>query len=250
MQHTPTFFLIFRRGIPLAGIALSVAIVLYYPNLAGWALIGIVAILADFQSTFNIGSLYLAKRSLIVRWDGYWLQSLRPIFQILNLEEQWLISFCAWNNQRITQAFSSKKARSAVVLLPHCIQLLSCKSRVVEDIHSCFGCGKCTIKNAAEATQAYGWDVRVAPRSRAAYNEAKQSNPGIVIAVACPDRLVKGLTKLSDTPSYAIPLSLPHGMCVDTTFDFQQLVSAMSHLVEPAPASKIQHLQIRIVGER
>ena len=244
MNPTIAFFLFFRRGIPLLGIALSVTAIFVYPGLVGWALIAIVAILADLQSTFNTGNLYLAKRKIIVRWDGYWLQILRPLFRFLNLEERWLLSFCAWNNRRVSNVFRTKRANNAVVLLPHCLQLVGCRAQVVENLHSCFGCGKCTIKNVADAVQMYRWDVRVAPRSRAAYIEARKSNPDMVIAAACPDRAVKGLIKLSETPSYAIPLGLPHGMCVDTTFDFQHLQLAMNALVEPSPSSVIQLLRV------
>jgi len=244
MKPTPTFYLILRRGIPLMGLALVSMAILFHPPSTGWALIVAIATLVDLQSTFNSGALYLAKRSAIVRWDGYWLNVLRPMFVFPELEERWLLSFCAWNNQRISHAFRTRKARGAVVLLPHCIQLASCKAQVVEDLFSCFGCSKCTINSVADAVQAYNWDVRVAPRSRAAYNEAIKSNPDLVIAVACPDRLVKGLIRLSETPSYAIPLGLPHGMCVDTTFDFQHLQVAMNTLVEPSPSSIIQPLRV------
>jgi hypothetical protein len=245
MNPSPTLFLLFRRGIPLVGLALSIASILIYPEYLGWTLIAAIAILADLQSTFNTGSLYLAKRSPIVRWDGHWLQLLRPFFNYLNLENYWLLSFCAWNNQRVSKVFRNKKARNAIVLLPHCIQFTKCKAPVVDNLHSCFGCSKCIIKNVVAAAQKYNWDIRVSPRSRMAYNEARKNSPDIVIAVACPDRLVKGLTKLPEVPSYVIPLDLPHGMCVDTTFDFQRLLQAMNTIAEPPP-SKIQRLNVVI----
>ena len=46
---------------------------------------------------------------------------------------------------------------------------------------------------------------------------------------SCHDRLLKGLSKLTDIPTYVIPLRLPHAMCVDTDFDVPHLFAAMEH---------------------
>ena len=51
--------------------------------------------------------------------------------------------------------------------------------------------------------------------------------------MSCTDRLLKGLTKMPEIPCYVIPLDLPHGMCVDTTFSVPHLFTAMAALVEP-----------------
>ncbi|MDR2697540.1 MAG: DUF116 domain-containing protein [Holophagales bacterium] len=244
MNTTPTFFLLFRRGIPLVGIALSLTLILFYPASLGWALLVAVALAAEAGAAFNTGVLYLVKRQTTIRWDGYWLRTLRPLFKSMNLEELWLRSFCAWNNKRVSGAFSAKKARKVVVLLPHCIQLVECKSHVAENLQACFRCGKCVVDGATTAALKYNWDVRVSPRSRAAYTEARKSRPDLIIAIACSDRLVKGLIKLSEIPSYTIPLELPHGMCINTTFDFRRLSQLMTTFAEPCADSKIQPLQI------
>ena len=244
----PFFFPIFRRGIPLAGIALSVATFVVFPNYIGWALIASIAILADLQSTFNSGGLYLAKRRAIVRWDGHWLQALRPFFRVLRLEDKWLLSFCAWNNQRVWKALVGRQSLTALALLPHCIQSTKCSANVVEDVQSCTRCGACTVGSIADAAQKCGWNVKIAPRSREAYAEARKSRPDIVIAVACPDRLAKGLFKLPEVPSLAIPLELPHGMCIDTALDFQPLAHAMAQFPSQAQTYKIQPLKRNLSG--
>jgi hypothetical protein len=243
-----SFFLLFRRGIPLAGIALSVAAAVLFPSYVGWALVAAMAILADLQSTFNTGGLYLAKRSSIVRWDGHWLQALRPFFRGLRLEDKWLLSFCAWNNQRVQKALLGKSSMNALLLLPHCIQFIKCSARIVEDLQSCTRCGACMVGRVADAAQNCRWDVRVAPRSRAAYLEARKARPDVVAAVACPDRLVKGLVKLPEIPSLALPLALPHGMCVDTALDFPDLSLAMSTFPKQAPEPNIQPLKRNLAG--
>ena len=244
MSSTPTLFLFFRRGIPLICVTLSLTAILIHPPSAGWALIVAVALLAEVGTTFYAGAPYVAKRRAIARWDGYWLMFLRPFFRFINLEDRWLRSFCAWNNRRVSKTFKTKRVGKAIVLLPHCVQLVGCQALVVENISSCFGCGQCVVDAAAQAAMNYNWDMRVSPRSRTAYSEARKFRPDIIIAVACPDRLVKGLLKLPEVPSYAIPLDLPHGMCVNTAFDFQRLSQAMNELAETRATAKIQPLKI------
>jgi hypothetical protein len=244
MATKPTFFLLFRRGIPLLGIAVSLAAIALHPASLGWALMASIALVAELGTTFHAGKLYLSKRQAIILWDGYWLKILRPFFRLINMEEAWLRSFCEWNNQRVMRAFRGKPKRKAMVLLPHCIQATKCKAPVVNSLQSCLKCGKCVVEDAAQEAAKRNWDVKISPRSRAAYIEARKFHPDIIIAIACTDRLVKGLIKLPEIPSFTIPLDLPHGMCVDTTFDFQRLLQVMDAFAETRSRPNIQPLKI------
>jgi len=82
------------------------------------------------------------------------------------------------------------------------------------------------------------WDTRITNRSHKAYREAREFRPDLIVAVSCADRLLKGLIKLPEVPVYAIPLQLPHGMCVDTTFSVPHLSAAMEALVAPKQNSE------------
>jgi hypothetical protein len=88
------------------------------------------------------------------------------------------------------------------------------------------------------------WEGRISNRSHKAYREAREYRPDLLVAVSCTDRLLKGLTKMPEIPSDVIPLSLPHGMCVDADFSLPHLFAAMEALVEPRrPAGEIQPLR-------
>jgi hypothetical protein len=87
------------------------------------------------------------------------------------------------------------------------------------------------------------WEGRITNRSHKAYREAREYRPDLLVAVSCTDRLLKGLTKMPEIPCYVVPLTLPHGMCVDTDFSVPHLFAAMETLVQPLPqASNIQAL--------
>ena len=74
-----------------------------------------------------------------------WVWALRPLFRRLGLEEAWILSFCAWNNHRVRRRFKHRKARRALVLLPHCIQMARCKADVLTDLSNCYECGLCPV---------------------------------------------------------------------------------------------------------
>jgi hypothetical protein len=226
-------FLLVRRGVPLLGALLLVVLAALSPAGRGWFLLGAVALLAEVGPTFKRGKAYLAARTPILRWDGLWARALRPLARWSRLEEAWILSFCAWNNRRVREVFQERKARRALVLLPHCIQMARCKADVLQDLGKCYECGLCSVGELLPLQVQRGWESRITNRSHKAYREARDYRPDLMVAVSCADRLLKGLTKLPEVPSYVIPLELPHGMCVDTGFSVAHLLTAMDCLVEP-----------------
>jgi hypothetical protein len=225
-------FLLVRRGVPLLGAAALLAAAVLEPAGRGWYLLLAMALLAEVWPTFRRGAAYLAARAHMQRWDGLWVRALRPLARRLRLEEAWILSYCAWNNRRVREAFRARKARRAMVLLPHCIQIARCKADVLTDMGKCFECGLCSVGELLPLQLQRGWDTRISNRSHKAYQEARSFQPDLIVAVSCSDRLLKGLTRLPEVPCYVIPLELPHGMCVDTTFQVPHLMAAMETLVE------------------
>lgn len=238
-------FLLVRRGAPLAFAAAALAVAIGTPGLRGWGLLLAVACLAEVGSTFRRGEGYLRHRAAITRLDALWARAFLPLARLLGREEAWILAFCAWNNRRVREAFEARPARRALVLLPHCIQLARCRADVIQDLAACYQCGLCPVEDVLEGALTRQWEVRLSNRSRKAYREAREHRPDLMIAVACADRLFKGLTRLPEIPGYTIPLSLPHGMCVDTTFAVPHLVAAMEALVEPRPPRAENILPLR-----
>jgi len=242
---SPGLFLAVRRGLPLLLAAAGLAGAVLAPSARLLYLILTLACLAEIWPTFRRGKRYLQARPALVRRDGLWVKALRPLARSLALEEAWILSFCAWNNQRVWEAFRTQPARHALVLLPHCIQMAACKAPILNDLNTCHTCGLCPVGDVVEDALRGRWDVRIANRSHKAYRDAREFRPDLIVAVSCTDRLLKGLVKLSEVPSFAIPLGLPHGMCVDTNFSVPQLMATMEALVEPCldRETKVQPLR-------
>lgn len=236
-------FLAVRRGVPLTVSALALLAAAFHLEGRGWWMLACVAGLAAAWPTFLRREAYLRSRPVIMRWDGLWARAFRLPARWFGCEDAWILSFCGWHNQRVREAFLSRKARRALILLPHCIQMARCKAGILDDLQACYDCGKCAVGDYMNAAIAGRWEGRITNRSHKAYREAREYRPDLIVAVSCPDRLLKGLIKLPETPSYVIPLALPHGMCVDTDFSVPHLMAAMEALVQPAaPPAKIRPL--------
>ena len=229
-------FLAVRRGLPLLGAALLALLALLEPVGRGWWVLGAVALLAEVWPTFKRGKAYLDGHRAITLRDGRWTQAFLPLAQWAGLGDAWILSFCGWNNHRVRQSFQARKARRALILLPHCIQMARCKADVLTELSACYECGKCVVGDFLPMQLEQGWDSRITNRSHKAVREAKDFKPDLIVAVSCTDRLLKGLLKVPEIPSYAIPLALPHGMCMDTSFEAPHLFAAMETLVEPKEA--------------
>jgi hypothetical protein len=239
-------FLLVRRGVPIVLGLVGILLALAEPMGRGWYLLISIACIAEVWPTFRTGTHYLHSRRTSIRWDGGWVRAGRPLARLLGGEEAWILSFCAWNNRKVRERFQNHQAQKALVLLPHCIQASHCKAGIIADLGTCTGCGRCPAGDVLASVLSAHWNCRINNRSHKVYREVREFKPDLIVAVSCADRLLKGLTKLPEVPSYVIPLQLPHGMCVDTTFSVTHLNAAMAALVEPRQDENIQPLQVDV----
>lgn len=239
-------FLLVRRGVPITLGIVGILLALIEPIGRGWYLLLSMACIAEVWPTFRTGTDYLRTRRVSIRWDGAWVRSFRPLARALGKEDAWILSFCRWNNRKVREYFQVHRARRALVLLPHCIQAANCKAGIIEDLGNCFSCGRCPAGDFLSNALSANWNCQINNRSHKVYREVRAFKPDLIVAVSCADRLLKGLTKLPEVPSYVIPLQLPHGMCVDTTLSVPHLKAAMEALVEPNREENIQPLQVDV----
>ena len=242
-------FLWIRRGVPLSLMAAFLLMGLVMPHSFGWWALASVAMGAVAWPTFKRREAYLRSRVAIIRWDGMWVWLFQPLARLLGKEDEWILSFCGWNNHRVREAFSGAKSRRSLILMPHCIQLAKCKAPILDELEKCYDCGLCPVGDYMHGVIENKWESRITNRSHKAYREAREFRPDLIVAVSCTDRLLKGLIKLPEVPAYVIPLSLPHGMCVDTQFSVPHLFAAMEALAEPKLGPKPIEGQGRVNAE-
>ncbi|MFZ9834899.1 MAG: DUF116 domain-containing protein [Holophagaceae bacterium] len=232
-------FKVLRLGIPFSSLVASLYLfVVTQDNYASWFLILSIISIILMELGMREGDRYIASHSSVMRVDLFFVDIFRPFFKLIKNEETFLMSFFKWNNEKVSRSFVNTKSRKTLLLLPHCIQWSNCTAPILEEMSSCYNCGSCHIETLVEDSVQEQWNVRITNRSYKAYIEAKKSNPDLIVAVSCTDRLLKGVRKLSSYPSFLIPLELPFGMCVDATFNYNHLSSAMSLLAHRREANK------------
>jgi len=242
-QERGTLFIWVRRGLPVAVALGAFAAAALLGSGGGWWLLGGVGALAVAWTSFLRGEAFLRRRTAIMRQDTLWARALRPLARWLGHEDDWILSYCGYNNQRVRAAFEQRRARRVLILLPHCIQMARCKADVLSELEACYDCGLCPIGDYMNAALLSRWEGRIFNRSHKAYRDAREYRPDLIVAVSCTDRLLKGLARLPEIPSYVIPLTLGHGMCVDTEFSLPHLFAAMEALAQPIqPMPKVQPL--------
>lgn len=128
-------------------------------------------------------------------------------------------SFLNFNNEIVLSSFNNIHSSHIMLLLPHCLQGADCKIRIVNDIIECAQCGNCDISRLKEITQRYKLHAAVATGGSLARKLIKETNPEVVIAVACHRDLTDGVRDGWRYPIYSVLNERPNGPCHETKVD-------------------------------
>ncbi len=119
-----------------------------------------------------------------------------------------------------------------LILLPNCLQCSECEINLSGDVQSCERCGSCHTKEVLDLADKYGCQVAVATGGRLALKLAKDDSVDAVIAVACEKELQEGLKGIFPKPALGIINIRPHGPCIDTEVDVEELEKAIQWFVK------------------
>lgn len=142
-------------------------------------------------------------------------------------------AFVGVNNELVMASFrSGKKPRNVLLLMPHCIQLSQCGVRITFEVENCKRCGRCPIAELLEIKDRYGIDLAVATGGTIARRIVVQTQPDLIVAVACERDLVSGIQDTLPLPVYGIFNERPRGPCVDTQVPLSEVRSVLARLLE------------------
>lgn len=125
-------------------------------------------------------------------------------------------SFLNFNNEIVLSSFNNIHSTNILLLLPHCLQNADCKIRITNDIIECAQCGSCDISSLKEITERFKLHSAVATGGSLARKLIKESNPEVVIAVACHRDLTDGVREGWRYPVYGVLNERPNGPCHET----------------------------------
>ena len=223
-------------------------------TVAGWSLAGF-GLLLLLAALAYLGGLLLpfSRRQprLLLRTWAFFVDRivLRVLLRAAGLigdkTDPLLRAFVQANNAAVRALYARRKPKDVLVLLPHCVVWNRCPKKVVKDLARCTECDLCQIEGILGLADRAKLPVRIAIRSADAYAEARGRGPDLTLAVACDDRLVKGITRVPEIPAFGLPLHLPVlDACYNNLVDVPGLQEAIAYFLPDAaraPAGAIAH---------
>lgn len=137
-------------------------------------------------------------------------------------------SFLHFNNEIVLTNNSGTKGQNILVLLPHCLQNRECKIRIISNLEDCDACGACDIAEVKKVVSSYKVNSAIATGGSLARKLIKDTNPDVIIAVACHRDLVEGVRDSWKFPVYALLNERPKGPCFDTTVSVKAIEFAIN----------------------
>ncbi|MBM3307814.1 MAG: DUF116 domain-containing protein [Candidatus Eisenbacteria bacterium] len=144
-------------------------------------------------------------------------------------------SFIAVNNALVAGGALPGRDARVLLLLPHCLQAASCPHRITGGlIENCERCGQCVIAGLVDLARERRLALAVATGGTLARRVIGEVRPAAIIAVACEADLTAGIQDSYPLPVYGILNERPHGPCVDTTVDLENIRRAIGLLSRKA----------------
>jgi hypothetical protein len=201
---------------------------------AGLLAAAAAAYLAGVLLPFSRSRPRLALRRLAMAVDRVALRTvLRAARVVGDKTDPILRSFVQANNAAVRALYRRRKPEKVMVLLPHCVVWTRCPKKVVKDLASCTECDLCQMEEVLGIADRTSLPVGIAIRSAEAYSQARGMGPDLTLAVACDDRLVKGISRVPELPAFGLPLHLPKESCHDNLVDLSGLHAAMAYFLGP-----------------
>ncbi|MDZ4120965.1 MAG: DUF116 domain-containing protein [Candidatus Cloacimonadaceae bacterium] len=148
----------------------------------------------------------------------------------ITLQDKTLLheSFLHFNNEIVLTNNSGIKQQNILMILPHCLQNSDCKIRITYDINDCEECGNCNIADVKKVISNYKIKSAIATGGSLARKVIKDTDPDVIIAVACHRDLVDGVRESWRYPVYALLNERPKGPCFDTTVSVKAIEFAIN----------------------
>jgi len=144
-------------------------------------------------------------------------------------------SFIMVNNELVLNSKLLCPPDKVLILLPHCLQASVCPHRLIHNPDNCGRCGNCAHAGLLHLRDAWGVQLAVATGGTIARRIVVQAQPRLIIAVACERDLASGIQDTYPLPVYGILNERPHGPCLDTTLNLNNVEEALRTFVCPLP---------------
>lgn len=131
--------------------------------------------------------------------------------------------FLEYNNRRVFNFIKGKKIEKALILLPHCVQNYDCPFKITSNIENCKKCGQCVIGDFLNIKTQFPVEIRIATGGTLARKHIKDTNPDLVIAVACKRDLMSGIHDAFPVNVLGVFNQIPNEPCINTTVSIEKI---------------------------
>jgi hypothetical protein len=132
-------------------------------------------------------------------------------------------SFISVNNAMVKAGKKNITSKRLLILLPQCLQNLECDRRITTDIDHCIGCGKCSVGAIRKIGAACDATIAVATGGTLARRVIVDTQPSVILAVACDRDLTSGIQYAHRIPTLGVLNRHPQGPCMNTQVDLVAL---------------------------
>ena len=198
----------------------------------GWAFGGILVV-------FTFGVLFLV--AIILRgrevWGAKWLRGvlvryLLPVITSVGKlfgipKDDIRRSFIQINNELVRSSSFKAPPKRILILMPHCIQRDICPYRITVAVNNCRQCGKCDFNELTKIADRLGIEMTVATGGTLARRVVVETNPELIIGVACERDLASGIVDTYPIPVIGVLIDRPEGPCVNTRVNVDKINDAL-----------------------
>jgi hypothetical protein len=147
-------------------------------------------------------------------------------------------SFVQVNNSLFIATRRRIENKRLLILLPHCLQNFDCPHKIIANYNNCRRCGGCLIGDIIGMAEKNNIDVSVATGGTLARKVLVDKRPSVIVAVACERDLCSGIQDAYPIPVYGIMNQRPHGPCMNTRVDLDELDRVVHYILNGAGNAK------------
>ncbi len=155
------------------------------------------------------------------------------------LERRFIAKLVTDQNQRVIRFLAAHPPQKVLLIMPRCVKKSGCTVDVQQSLAECLVCRQCPLGDVAVACERRNIKALVAFRSHIAFDMARSEQPDLIVASACPDRMIKALRTVPEHPALLAPLTGMDRMCVNATVDLPWLEQQLDLVTDSAPTARI-----------
>ncbi|TNF47021.1 DUF116 domain-containing protein [bacterium] len=144
-------------------------------------------------------------------------------------------SFIEINNELVRSESQKNPPRRILVLMPHCVQKDICPYRITVDVKNCRQCGQCDFSDLTDVAEQLGIQMTVATGGTLARRVVVETEPELILGVACERDLSSGIADTYPIPVLGILIDRPEGPCLNTRVSVDKVSEALTTFLGKDP---------------